>query len=255
MLLAVDVGNTQITVGVFEGSELRAHWRIAARGDQTGDELAVVFSELLRLADWDFRDISGAIVASVVPSLTASFVEMAEKAIRVKPIVVGPGVKTGISILYDNPHEVGADRVVNAVAGYRRYGGPIIIVDFGTATTFDAVSVRGEYLGGAIAPGVLVSAEALFARAARLSRVGLERPVSAIGKNTAESLQSGIVLGAAGMVDGLVERISSELGGAKEVIATGGLAETIVRDCKSITELEPHLTLYGLHAVFEMNQG
>lgn len=253
MLLAVDVGNTQIAAGLFESSELKAHWRIATRSDQTGDELAVIFSELLGLADCDFRSIDGVIIASVVPSLTASFIEMADKAIGVKPVVVGPGVKTGMPILYDNPHEVGADRIVNAVAGYQKYGGPIIIVDFGTATTFDAVSARGEYLGGAIAPGVLVSAEALFTRAARLSRIGLERPPSAIGKNTAESLQSGIVLGSAGMVDGLVERISSEMGGAKEVIATGGLAETVIRDCKSITKLEPHLTLYGLRGVFEMN--
>ncbi|MCL5292987.1 MAG: type III pantothenate kinase [Actinobacteria bacterium] len=254
MLLAVDVGNTQIAAGLFDGEELRAHWRIATRSDETEDELAAVFTDLLELVDLKLREIDDVIIASVVPSLTASFTEMSRKIVKAEPIIVGPGVKTGLPILYDNPHEVGADRIVNAVAGFAIYGGPLVIVDFGTATTFDAVSANGEYLGGAIAPGVLISAEALFSRAARLSRVDFLRPPVAIGKNTRASIQSGVILGSAGMVDSLVRRIASEMGGAKEVLATGGLAEMIVPECESVTRVEPHLTLNGLRAVYELNR-
>ena len=254
MLLAVDVGNTQTTLGLFEGSRLASQWRIATRRERTADELALLFGGFLEQRGLSFsRQITGAAIASVVPDQTQALREMVGRYFHFPPIVVGPGIKTGIPILTDNPKEVGADRIVNALAAFSRFGGPCIVVDFGTATTYDAVSERGEYLGGAIAPGVEVSAVALFSSTARLPRVEISPPHSVIGKNSVESIQSGLVFGAAAEVDGMVERMQKELGGHATVVATGGLAGVIVPACEGIDQVEPWLTLEGLRLVFEKN--
>ncbi|MCL4499759.1 MAG: type III pantothenate kinase [Chloroflexi bacterium] len=253
MLLAVDVGNTQIAIGLFQDAELVGHWRIATRRDQTEDELAAIFKGLFDLSDIRQKEVTDIAIASVVPSSTAALTAFSRKYFAVDPFVVEPGVETGISVKYDNPDEVGADRIVNAVAGFERYGGPLIIVDFGTATTFDAISEAGEYLGGAIAPGILVSAEALFSRAARLHRIDLIAPERAIGRDTASSIQAGVLFGTAGMVDSLVGRIVAELGEPREVIATGGLAELVSAQCGSLSAVEPYLTLEGLKLVYRRN--
>lgn len=254
MLLTVDIGNTQIAVGLFDGNDLRAHWRIASKSEMTEDELASIFASLFGLSNLDVSAVDDVVIASVVPSLTSAFTEMARRVAGVDPLVIEAGVDIGIPVLYDNPLEVGADRVVNAVAGHELYRGPLIVVDFGTATTFDAISEAGEYLGGAIAPGVLVSAEALFSRAARLSRVDLLPPKAAIGKNTRASVQAGVIWGTAGMVDSLVRRISDEIGGVETVIGTGGLVDMIAPHCETITAIEPRLTLIGLRLVRERNR-
>lgn len=253
MLLAIDVGNTQTAIGVFKTDDLVYHWRISTNRDETADELAVVLSDLLRLENLSLKDISSAIVASVVPHCTASLIEMAEKNLKGKLIVVGPGLKTGMPILYDNPHEVGADRIVNAVAAFNKYGGPAIIVDFGTATTFDVVSEKGEYTGGAIAPGLEIAAEALFTVAAKLSRVDLKKPAMVIGKNTETSVQSGLIFGFSGLVDTIVDRMKQEIQGDAKVIATGGLASLIVPVCSTVHNVDDLLTLSGLKIIHEMN--
>ncbi|MHB0977562.1 MAG: type III pantothenate kinase [Candidatus Aquicultorales bacterium] len=246
MLLTIDVGNTQIAAGLFRGEEMLAHWRIATRLDQTEDELAAVFGDLLELASLKLSEVESVAIGSVVPSLTSAFAGLSRKYVGVEPFIVDSTADTGLRIGYRNPEEVGADRILNAVAGLAKYGGPLVIVDFGTATTFDAVSADGVYMGGSIAPGILVSSEALFRKAARLFQTDLIAPESAIGTDTSSSIRSGVILGTAGMVDYLVGRISAELGGAKEVIATGGLAEMIYESCSSITKHEPFLTLEGL---------
>jgi type III pantothenate kinase len=254
MLLAIDVGNTQTAIGVFKNEDLVCHWRISTNRDETADELAVVLSDLLNLKKLTLQDISAVIVSSVVPHCTASIVEMVDKNFKIKPVIVSPGIKTGMPILYDNPHEVGADRIANSVAAFRKYGGPVIVVDFGTATTFDAVSAKGEYLGGAIAPGVEISAEALFTVAAKLSRVDLLRPTSVIGKNTETSIQSGLIFGFAGLVDTIVRKMEEEIGGDPRVIATGGLASLIAPECETVREIDSLLTLSGLKIIYEMNR-
>lgn len=256
MLLAVDVGNTHTVLGLFQGEELAWHWRISTRVERTPDELALLLGGFLEQQGLSFsRQITAVALASVVPDQTQAIREMVHRYFHFEPLVVEPGVRTGISVVVDNPKEVGADRVVNALAAWTIYGGPCIVVDFGTATTYDAVSDRGEYMGGAIAPGIQVSAAGLFTGTARLPRVELSEPRSVIGRGTVESLQSGLLFGTAAEVDGMVERIQKELGGRATVIATGGLAELILPLCQSVEHHEPWLTLKGLRMVFERNTG
>ncbi|MDI6901087.1 MAG: type III pantothenate kinase [Anaerosomatales bacterium] len=253
MILAVDVGNTQTVLGLFDGDTLEGHWRISTETMLTADELRVQIGGLLALDGCAWADVERLVIASVVPALTLAYEEVAERATALAPMVVGPGIKTGIAIRYDNPHEVGADRIVNAVAVFEAYGGPAIVVDFGTATTLDVIADDGAYLGGAIAPGVETSAEALFRRAARLASVDLEPPDRVIGRNTRESVQAGLLLGEAVMVDGLVRRAWSELGGPCEVVATGGLAERMAELCETIGHVDADLTLRGLSLIYRRN--
>jgi type III pantothenate kinase len=253
VLLAIDIGNTETVLGVFQGDRLEWHWRLHTSIERTADELALVFGGFLAQRDLSFsRQVTGVAVSSVVPDQTQALREMVRRYFHFQPVVVEPGVRTGIRILYDNPKEVGADRIANAVGAYEKYGGPAIVVDFGTATTFDVISAEGEYMGGVIAPGVKISAEALFAAAARLPRVEIVPPRSVIGRNTVESVQAGLVLGTAAMVDGMVERIAKELGECA-VIATGGLAEPVIGECVSVDHHEPWLTLEGLRHIYERN--
>ncbi|MFZ5591613.1 MAG: type III pantothenate kinase [Bacillota bacterium] len=254
MILVFDVGNTNIVLGVFRDQELLAHWRISTSIQRTADEYGMLLAALFQHHGISMQDVQAVVISSVVPPLMRALEELAQKYFGVEPLVVGPGIKTGIAIKYENPREVGADRIVNAVAAYEKYGGPIIIVDFGTATTFCAINARGEYLGGAIAPGIAISTEALFARAAKLPRVELVRPLSVIGRNTVSSMQSGIIFGFAGQVDAIVGRMKKELGGQCKVIATGGLAELIARETSSIDVVDNLLTLQGLRLIYERNR-
>jgi len=255
MLLAIDIGNTNIVLGVFEDERLRATWRLGTDFHKLEDEYATVLLNLLSLKGLAFADIDRAIISSSVPPLVTVFEELCRRYFEVSPMVVGPGIKTGVRISIDNPREVGADRVANAAAGHRLYGGPLIVIDFGTATTLDAVSEDGDYLGGAIAPGIGISAEALFEHAAKLPRVELVRPQKAIGRNSVSAMQSGIIFGYVGLIEGIVVRMRKELGGTAKVIATGGLADTIARETEVIEAVEPDLTLVGLRLVYELNSG
>ncbi len=254
MLLAVDVGNTHTVLGLYEGDSLAHDFRIESSHRRTRDELHVLLRSLLDVVGVAPAAVDGAILASVVPALTEPLVEALSRAFSVRPLVVGPGIRTGMPILYESPREVGADRIVNAVAAYELVEGAVIVVDFGTATTFDVISGRGEYLGGVIAPGMQISAEALFQRAAKLPRVALEKPPRVIGRNTVNSMQAGIVFGYVGLVDGMVERIREELGEDPAVLATGGLARLIGRDSKTIERIEEDLTLEGLRILYERNR-
>jgi len=255
MLLTADVGNTEIVLGVFEGSELRHTWRLSTRPERTSDELALQLAGFLEHRDLDLRtDLDGMCIASVVPDVTSAFREMAESYLSFAPLIVGPGTKTGVPVLTDNPREVGADRVVNSLAAFTRFGGPSIVVDFGTGTNFDVVSDKGEFLGGVIAPGLQISAAALFGRTARLTRVDLQPPRSPIGKSTVEAIQSGLIYGTAGEVDGIVDRLRAELEApGATVVATGGLAPVVLPHCRTVDHHEPWLTLEGLHLVYEKN--
>src|SRR5574337_213093 len=253
MLLALDVGNTNMVVGVFENKELRVHWRISTRRDGTSDEYGMLISNLLHLAGLEPGQISALIIASVVPPLQSSLEEMAHRYFRIAPLVVGLGTKTGMSILYDSPREVGADRIVNAVAAFEAYGGPAIVIDFGTATTCDAVSAKGEYIGGVIAPGIGIAAEALFARTAKLPRIDIAKPTSVVGKTTVTSMQSGLFFGYLGLVEGIVTRMREEMGGNPVIIGTGGLAQLILAESPSIKHVDPLLTLTGLRIIYERN--
>ncbi len=254
MLLAVDVGNTEIGLGVFRDSDLLHTWRLSTMAERTSDELALLFAGLLAQHGMSFdSQITGAVIASVVPAVTSSLREMAERYFPVPPVIVGPGTKTGVPVLTDNPREVGADRVVNTLAAFARFGGPAIVVDFGTSTNFDVISDKGEFLGGVIAPGIQISAASLFSRTARLTRVELAAPRSPIGKSTVEAIQSGLIFGTAGEVDGIVRRVKEELGATATVIATGGLAPVVLPHCLTIDHHEPWLTLEGLRLVFEKN--
>ena len=248
MLLAVDVGNTQTVLGLFAGTELRGDWRLATERSTTADELGVVLAGLL-----EFDDVEGICLASTVPVLVREWETLAAKWAEAPLLVVGPGVKTGIPIRYDDPREVGPDRIVNAVAAKARYGAPVIVVDFGTSTNFDVVSAEGEYVGGVIAPGIEISMEALFARAARLVKVDYVAPPAVIGKTTVGGLQSGLVYGFAGQVDGIVGRIREELGAEAPVVATGGLADLVAPHSRTIERVDPLLTLDGLRLVWELN--
>jgi type III pantothenate kinase len=254
MLLALDVGNTNTVVGVFEGKTLLRHWRLSTRREGTRDEYAMLIKGLFDFAGVDFQRVSAVIISSVVPPLEGPLEEMVRHYFKVEPMVVGPGIKTGMPILYESPREVGADRIVNAVAAFEAYGGPCIVVDFGTATTFDAISARGEYLGGAICPGVGISAEALFQHAAKLPRVDVAQPKAIIGRNTVGSMQAGLFYGYLSLVEGVVARMRAELGGRATVIATGGLAQLILTESTAVDHLDPLLTLTGLRILFERNQ-
>jgi type III pantothenate kinase len=252
-VLVIDIGNTNIVLGIYIGGELHEHWRVSTNKDRTTDEYAVLFSALMASRGLRFTDIHGAIISSVVPPLTPRLERLARRYCRFRPLIVGPGMKTGLIIHYDNPREIGADRIVNAVAAHAKYGGPAIIVDFGTATTFCALGRRGEYLGGAIAPGLNIATEALFQRASKLPRVDIVKPERVIGKDTVSGMQSGIYYGFCGQVDRLVTLMREELGGAARVIATGGLARLLAAHASTIEIVEDFLTLDGLYLLYEKN--
>jgi type III pantothenate kinase len=249
-LLAIDVGNTQTVFGLFEpGGELRRHWRLATERTRSGDELGALYGSFI-----DFSVVQGVALASTVPQLNRSYEEFAREYVKAELLELGPGVKTGVPVRYDDPREVGPDRIANAVAAVERYGSPCIVVDFGTSTNFDVVSPEGEYMGGVLAPGIEVSMDALFARAARLFKVDFAEPETVIGKNTASSLQSGLVYGFAGQVDGIVERIRGELDVEAQTVATGGLADLIVPQARTLEKIDPFLTLEGVRLVWERNR-
>ena len=253
MLLAADVGNTEIVLGVFRGAVLEHTWRLSTQPERTPDELALALGGFLAQRGMAFESqVTGLVIASVVPDVTAAFREMAGRYFPFPPVLVGPGTKTGVPILTENPREVGADRVVNALAAFTKVGGPAIVVDFGTATNFDVVSDKGEFVGGVIAPGIQASAASLFSRTARLTRVELVPPPAAVGRSTVEAIQSGLIFGTAAEVDGIVRRIKAEAG-PSTVVATGGLAPVVIPHCETIDLHEPWLTLEGLRLVFEKN--
>lgn len=254
MILAIDVGNTNLVLGVFD-DKLVTSFRTATHQEYTEDEYGLIFDNLLKSKGINTKDFQGGIISSVVPTLTTVLEKMCDKYFGFKPILVGPGIKSGINIKYDNPKEVGADRIVNAVAAYHKYGGPVIIVDFGTATTFDAITADFDYLGGAIAPGIHISSEALFKSAARLYRVEIAKPERVIGKNTAESMKSGIYYGYVGLVENIVDKMKQELGGGKVfTVATGGLAPLICSATKNIDAVDLMLTLDGLKLIYDKNK-
>jgi len=272
MLLALDVGNTNTVLGLFRLStdasapaapasalkdgerELVAHWRVSTHRTQTSDEYGVLFVNLFQMNGISVDEVHHIIISSVVPPVESTLRRVCEKYFHLEPLFVEPGIKTGMPVLVDNPTELGADRLVNAIAAYERYGGPCIVVDFGTATTFDVISAKGEYLGGAISPGLGISADALFSRAARLGRVDIKRPAKVIGTNTVTHLQSGLYYGYIGLVDGILERMIAELGSQPRIIATGGLARQISEDSRYIAQIDDMLTLDGLRILFDRNR-
>ena len=275
MLLALDVGNTNTVLGLYKIDEegareeagsaagqarprtepkLAAHWRVTTHRAQTADEYGVLFVNLFNMSGFSVEQVKHIIISSVVPPVESTLRRVCEKYFHLQPLFVEPGIKTGMPVLVDNPTELGADRLVNAIAAFERYGGPCIVVDFGTATTFDVISAKGEYLGGAISPGLGISADALFSRAARLGRVDVKRPAKVIGTNTVTHLQSGLYYGYIGLVDGIIERMAAELGTQPRVIATGGLARTISGDSRFISTIDDMLTLDGLRILFDRNR-
>ena len=254
MLLAIDIGNTNTTFGVFDGEKLRATWRMATGVGQMADEYAALLLNLLHHQGLDTSDVKEVALCSVVPPLLTTFEELCQRYFHLSPLVVGPGVKTGVRIRMDNPREVGTDRIVNAAAAHHLYRGPVIIVDLGTATTFDTVSKEGDYIGGVIAPGIVTAAEALFTKAAALPRVELVHPKQAIGSNTITAMQSGIVFGYVGLIEGIVTRIQKELGEKATVVATGGYAELIAQETTVIDKVDPNVTLIGLRLIYLLNQ-
>jgi type III pantothenate kinase len=254
MLLCIDVGNTNIVFGVYADQQLIAHWRVATDSQKMPDEYGLQTLGFLQRVGVTPQDITGICMASVVPPVTDLMLEMLAEYVGQRPLVVGAGVRTGVAVRYDAPRDVGADRIVNAAAAYRLYGGPACIVDLGTATTFDALSEQGDYLGGAIAPGIRLGAEALFARTAKLPRIDLRRPPKAIGANTVDAMRSGILFGYVGLVEGMVGRFRQELGPEMRVIATGGLAEIIAAETSVIEHIEPWLTLKGLRIIYQLNE-
>ncbi|OAB43459.1 type III pantothenate kinase [Paenibacillus antarcticus] len=255
MILVVDIGNTNIVLGIYNNRELVHHFRLGTTRQSTVDEYGVMIFNLFRMSDISVKDIEGVIISSVVPPLVNVFEEMCQKFIYKIPLVVGPGIKTGLNLRYENPREVGADRIVNAVAAVNQYKGPLVVVDFGTATTFDCIDAKGNYLGGAIVPGIGIATEALYQRASKLPRIELEKPKKVIGRNTIHAMQAGIIFGYAGQVDGIVERIKVEMEAPNlKVVATGGLAELIASETKCIQEVNSMLTLEGLRLIYERNQ-
>ncbi len=257
MLLVIDIGNTNIVAGVYrEGADgLLYHWRLSTDPNRTADEYGLLFKGLFDYDGLSLGGVRAVIISSVVPHLTPALEWMVEKYLKLKPLIVGPGIKTGMNILYEDPREVGADRIVNAVAAFSQYGpGPLIVVDFGTATTFDAIGPDGAYLGGAIAPGIGISTEALFERAAKLSRIELVRPKTVIGRTTVASMQSGVIFGFAGQVDELVRRMKQELGQTAKVVATGGFAPLIAKETATLDIVDPFLTLEGLRLIYLRNR-
>ncbi len=254
MLLVLDIGNTNVTVGIFDGEELRATWRLETDIHRMPDEYAAIMINLISHAGIDLKDIDEAAICSSVPPLVTTFSEVCRRYFNTRPLVVAAGIRTGIKVLYDNPREVGADRIADAVAAYKLYGGPVIVVDYGTAMVFDAVSAEGEYLGGAIAPGIGIALDALFERTARLPRIEMVRPKSAIGRNTIASMQSGFILGYIGLVEGLVGKFKEEIGPNARVVATGGEAELLAPQTPCIDLVNPDLTLIGLQIIYELNR-
>ena len=253
MLLTIDVGNTQTVLGLHDGEEVVGHWRLTTNAEQTEDELRISLHALLEVDGLAWSNITGVAVSSVVPELTHMFREVGSSVTTAPVVVVGPGVKTGMPILIDNPREVGADRIANAVAARGRYGTPVVVVDFGTSTNFDVVGTEGEYLGGVIAPGLQISTNALISGTAALRRVEYVEPRSPIGKGTVEAIQAGALYGHAGLVDGIMGRVIAELGGEVTRVATGGLASTIVPHCSSVSTIDEFLTLEGLRQIYELN--
>lgn len=255
MILVFDVGNSNMVIGVFSEDNLVTHWRIRTDTQRTCDEYGIMIKALFDYQQLDIKFVKAVVISSVVPSLMMELERLSQKYFSCRPLVIGPGIKTGLAIKYENPREVGADRVVNAVAAFHKYGGPLIIVDFGTATTFCVVNDKGHYLGGAIAPGIVIASEALVAKAAKLPRVELTKPRSLIGKNTVASMQAGIIYGFVGQVEGIINRMKKEIEGSCRVVATGGLAQVIARETDAIEIVDDFLTLDGLRLIYEMNRG
>ncbi|WP_078414575.1 type III pantothenate kinase [Priestia abyssalis] len=253
MIFVLDVGNTNTVLGVYEGEELKYHWRMETSRNKTEDEYGMVVKALFEHVGLSFQDISGIIISSVVPPIMFSLERMCQKYFHLKPLIVGPGIKTGLNIKYENPREVGADRIVNAVAGIHLYGSPLIIVDFGTATTYCYVDEDKQYMGGAIAPGITISTEALYSRAAKLPRIEIARPNDIVGKNTVAAMQAGIVYGYVGQVEGIVSRMKAQSKVEPKVIATGGLATLVAKESDIIDVVDPFLTLKGLQLIYTKN--
>ena len=254
MLLVFDIGNSNIVLGTYEGKKLLRHWRISTDRQKTGDEYGMLINNLFRFQGIRMSDVTAIIISSVVPPLVVPLAKMCERYFRLRPLIVGPGIKTGIKLKYENPREIGADRIVNSVGAYEQFGGPLIVVDIGTATTFDIVAGNGDYLGGVIAPGIGISSEALFQRAAQLPRVALVTPRTIICRNTVTAMQAGVIFGFVGQIDEIVRRIKAEMREDMRVIATGGLAKMISRESKTIDKVDNFLTLTGLRVLYERNQ-
>lgn len=253
MLFVLDVGNTNTVIGVYDGEELKHHWRVETSRNKTEDEFGMIFKSLLEHVGLSFKDFEGIIISSVVPPIMFSLERMCQKYFHLKPLIVGPGIKTGLNIKYENPREVGADRIVNAVAGIHLYGSPLVIVDFGTATTYCYINEEKQYMGGAIAPGISISTEALYSRASKLPRIEIARPDGVIGKNTVSAMQAGILFGYVGQVEGIVNRMKRQSDVTPKVIATGGLASLIGNESDVIDIVDPFLTLKGLHLIYMKN--